>query len=146
MTGENLLSVGKAHIGLIEGFDSRCFGGDRKKLLKSIILEEGNLNYYVSKGNELAGYAAATVYRKMAWIGPLICQEGNVDAAVTLLKAVLSKLAGKSVYLALPKKETALIEMLSAVGFKKDFSVNRMFFGSKLSTNCIYLAESLERG
>ena len=146
LTGANLLSVGKHHIQIVEAFDRRCFGGDRKKLLESIILEEGNLGYYKAEGNEVGGYVAATVYETMAWIGPLICQEGNIDAAVTLLKAVLSKTTGKSVYLALPKKEIALIDMLSAVGFKEDFSVKRMFFGPKVSTNCIYLAESLERG
>ena len=108
---------------------SQCFGGDRKKLLESIILEEGNLSYYVSKGNEVVGYVAATVYETMAWVGPLVCQEGNVDAAVTLLKAVLAKLTGKSVYVALPKKESALADTLSAAGFKEDFSVVRMFFG-----------------
>ena len=146
LTGANLLSVGKHHIQIVEAFDRRCFGGDRKKLLESIILEEGNLGYYKAEGNEVGGYVAATVYETMAWIGPLICQEGNVDAAVALLKAVLSKTTGKNIYLALPKKEIALIDMLSAVGFKKDFSVKRMFFGPKVSTNCIYLAESLERG
>ena len=51
---------------------------------------------------------AATVYEKMAWVGPLICQAGHVDEAVSLLKAVLAKLAGLSVYAVLPKKETAL--------------------------------------
>lgn len=146
LTGANLLSIGKNHIQIIEAFDSRCFGGNRKKLLESIINEKGNLGYFTAEGNEVGGYVAATVYEAMAWIGPLICQDGNVDVAVTLLKAVLSKTTGKSVYLALQKKEIALIDMLLAVGFKEDFSVNRMFFGPKVSTNCIYLAESLERG
>ena len=33
-----------------------------QKLLESIILEEGNLGYYSSAGNEVDGYVAATVY------------------------------------------------------------------------------------
>ena len=82
----------------------------------------------------------------MAWVGPLICESGNVDAAISLLKAVLSKLAGKSVYLVLPKKEAALLDVLFSVGFKEDFSVARMFLGEVAVKNCIYLAESLERG
>ena len=146
VTGESLLSVGRQHLHVIEAFDSRCFGGDRQKLLESIILEEGNLSYYTFKGNEVAGYVAATVYETMAWVGPLMCQEGNVDDAVALLKTVFSKLAGLSVYVALPKKETALKDMLSAIGFKEDFSVVRMLFGPNATKNCIYLAESLERG
>ena len=81
-----------------------CFGGDRKKLLESIILEEGNLSYYVSEGNEVGGYVAATVYETMAWVGPLICQEDNVDAAVTLLKAVLDKINWQKRLCGAPKK------------------------------------------
>ncbi len=127
-------------------FDSTWFGGDRKKLLRAIIYEEGNLCHYVSESEKVVGYVASTVYEKMAWVGPLVCQEGKVDVANLLLKSVLAKLNGKSVFLALPKKERALIDMLLEVGFKEDFSVVRMFLGPNTAKNCIYLAESLERG
>ena len=116
----------------LEEFDSRCFGGDRKKLLESIILEKGNLSYYFSEKNEVVGYVAATVYETMAWVGPLVCQEGKVDGAVALLKAVLAKLTGKNVYLVLPKNESALSDMLFKAGFKEDFSVARMFLGKQI--------------
>ncbi len=75
-----------------------------------------------------------------------MCKKGNVDAAVTLLKAVLAKLAGLNVYMAIPKKETALADTLYSAGFKQEFSVSRMFFGPAVAKNCIYSAESLERG
>ncbi len=127
-------------------FDNAWFGGDRKKLLRSIIYEEGNLCYYVAEGEKVVGYVASTVYEKMAWIGPLVCPEGKVDVACLLLKSVLTKLHGKTVYLALPKKERLLMDMLFNVGFKEDFSVVRMFLGPTTARNCIYLAESLERG
>ncbi len=146
VSAEALPKVETQNIQQIEKFDCRCFGGERKKLLESIILEEGNLSYYKSNGNNIVGYVAATVYETMAWVGPLTCQENNIEAAVSLLKAVLTKLTGRSVYVALPKKETALAVTLSAAGFKEDFSVVRMFFGPNVSKNCIYLAESLERG
>jgi GNAT superfamily N-acetyltransferase len=141
-----LSSVGTDNIQQITAYDRRYFGGDRRKLLESIILDEGNLSYYVSKDDEATGYVAATVYETMAWVGPLVCQEGNVNAAVMLLKGVLSKLTGLRVYVALPKKEISLATILSNAGFKEDFSVVRMFFGLNVARNCIYLAESLERG
>jgi predicted N-acetyltransferase YhbS len=146
ISSEILSKVGTKHIQKIAEFDRRCFGGDRRKLLESIVLEQGNLSYYVSKEDDIIGYVAATVYEKMAWVGPLLCQEGNVDVAVTLLKGVLNKLTGLSVYVSLPKKETALADLFSSVGFREDFSVARMFFGPNVARNCIYLAESLERG
>jgi GNAT superfamily N-acetyltransferase len=141
-----LLTVGTQQIERIAKLDGQCFGGDRKRLLESIILEEGNLSYYHSKGNEVVGYVAATVYETMAWVGPLICQEADVEGASGLLRAVLSKLMGKSVYMVLPKKEVAITKILYSLGFKQDFSVVRMFNGANSAKNCIYLAESLERG
>lgn len=145
-TKETLHKIGKNNIQAVTKFDRECFGGDRTKLLESIILEKGNLSYCKSAGTKVVGYVAATVYKTMAWVGPLMCQEGNVDDAVTLLKVVLAKLTGLKVYMALPKKETDLADTLSTVGFKEDFSVVRMYLGPRVAKNCIYSAESLERG
>jgi GNAT superfamily N-acetyltransferase len=146
LSAEVLSSVGTNNIQQIAAFDRGCFGGDRRKLLESIILDKSNLSIYVSKANEVTGYVAATVYETMAWVGPLVCQKGNINAAVMLLKGVLSKITGLSVYLALPKEEISLAAILSSAGFEEDFSVVRMFFGPNVARNCIYLAESLERG
>jgi GNAT superfamily N-acetyltransferase len=146
LTAETLPKIGTQQIQAIAEFDSRCFGGNRKKLLESIILEKDNLGYYMFEGNAVGGYGAAKVYEKMAELGPLICPAGHVDGAVSLLKGVLAKLTGLSVYAVLPKKEIALADMLFSFGFKEDFCVSRMFLGQAVSKNCIYMAESLERG
>jgi hypothetical protein len=39
-----------------------------------------------------------------------------------------------------------LVNMLLSIGFRQDFDVVQMFFWPKVAKNCIYLAESLERG
>jgi GNAT superfamily N-acetyltransferase len=140
-----LPSVGKLQIPAINRFDCRCFGGNRRRLLESIILEDRNLCFYISAGDKLAGYVAATVYEKTAWVGPLICKAGEVDVADLLVRAVLSKLDGKTVYTVLPKEST-IVDTFFRAGFKEDFSVRRMFLGAVVAKNCIYLAESLERG
>jgi predicted N-acetyltransferase YhbS len=146
LTSEGLQPAEPSEIEAIEALDTHCFGGDRKRLLESIILDKGNLCYCVREDGEVAGYAAATVYEKMASVGPLICREGKVDVAVRLLKAVLSNLSGKSVYAVLPKNETVLADMLFSAGFREDFSLSRMFLGKVVARNCVYVAESLERG
>jgi predicted N-acetyltransferase YhbS len=145
-SNEELTQIERNNIQAITEFDRECFGGDRKKLLESIILEEGNLSYYVSKNNDVVGYVASTVYEHMAWIGPLICREDNRETAISLLEPAIEKLDGKTVYLALSKKETSIVNILFSMGFRKDFDVIRMFFGPRVAKNCIYLAESLERG
>ena len=146
LTAETLPKIRTRQIQAIAEFDSGFFGGNRKKLLKSIILEKGNISYYLAENDGVVGYVVAKVYEKMAEVGPLICQAGHVDDAVSLLKAVLAKLTGLSVYAVLPKKETVLADMLFSVGFKEDFSVSRMLLRQVVSKNCIYMAESLERG
>jgi predicted N-acetyltransferase YhbS len=140
------LEPGAKHIQEIVKFDNDFFGGNRAKLLESIILEKGNLSYCWMENEQVIGYVAASVYERMAWVGPLICKAGKTEVANSLVTFVLSKLNGLSVYAVLPKKETALSSLFSKFGFKEEFSVARMFFGEKVSKNCIYLAESLERG
>ncbi len=102
---EPLPEIGKLHFQAIAKFDKDCFGGDRTKLLESIILEQGNLGYYLSKKTGVVGYIAATVYETMAWVGPLMCQEENVEDATKLLKGVLGKLSGKRVFAAYQEKK-----------------------------------------
>ena len=108
LSAETLPEVGKKEIAAIESFDCQFFGGNRVRLLESIILEKGNLSYCQFEDGEVDGYVAATVYERMAWLGPLICKAGEFDVATSLVRAVLSKLGGLSVYAVVPKKETAL--------------------------------------
>ena len=145
-TKEDSPEIIKQNIQAIAEFDCQCFGGNRRKLLESVILEEGNLGYFVSERERVVGYVAAKVYEDMAEVGPLICQAKRLDIATKLIRTVLGKLISLNVYLCLPKKETALIHALLKIGFKEDFSVTRMFLGRTAAKNCIYMAESLERG
>jgi hypothetical protein len=138
--------VGQQMFSKINGFDRACFGGDRKRLLQSIILEKGNLSYYVAENDAVVGYVAATVYETMAWVGPLICQSNRFDVAVSLVKSVLANLCGKSVYVVVSKKDAALQAAFAGFGFKKEFFVSRMFLGKATASDCVYIAESLERG
>ena len=140
------LEPGAKHIQEIEKFDNGFFGGNRSRLLESIILQKGNLSYCSIENGQVIGYIAATVYEKMAWVGPLICKAEKTEVANSLVTSVLSKLNGLNVYAVLPKNDTVLSRLFSKFGFEEEFSVSRMFFGEKNSKNCIYLAESLERG
>jgi predicted N-acetyltransferase YhbS len=143
---EKLPQIGKPQMSMINKFDTECFGGDRKRLLESIILEKGNVCHYFREAGEIVGYVAATVYESMAWIGPLVCKEARKDVSISLIKSALSKVEGKSVYAVAAKDNIAFQQLFGSLGFKEDFSVSRMLFGEETSKNCIYLAESLERG
>jgi hypothetical protein len=70
----------------------------------------------------------------------------RVKEAVLLLKTLLSRLNGLEVFIYVPKKEKSLLNLLYKAGLKEDFRVVRMFLGPTITKNCIYTAESLERG
>lgn len=148
VTAQSFPKVSAGQFQEIVEFDRCCFGGDRRRLLASIIKEEGNLSYFAVDGKQIVGYAAATVYKKLkiAWVGPSICESTHADFAVSLIEAILEKLSGFSVYTVLPKKETSLMNTLLGLGFKEEFAVSRMFLGPEVAKNYVYVAESLERG
>lgn len=130
----------------IAQFDSQFFGGDRARLIESIVLEDGNAAYYTSERGHIVGYVAATIYESMAWIGPLICYPSRYDIVGKLVTSVLAKAAGRSTYTIASKIDKVLLDIFTSIGFKEEFTVSRMFLGKYEAKNCIYLAESLERG
>jgi N-acetylglutamate synthase-like GNAT family acetyltransferase len=130
----------------IAAFDSLFFGSDRTQLIESIALEEGNTGYYASDRGHVVGFAAATIYESMAWLGPLTCYPGRYDILGKLVSSILAKTSGRTVYTVAPKTDTVLLDLFASIGFKEEFTVTRMFNGANLAKNCIYLAESLERG
>jgi GNAT superfamily N-acetyltransferase len=141
-----LQAARKCDIPEIINFDCRCFGANRKKLLKLILFNKSNLCYVSTQNNEIEGYVAAKVYGKMAEVGPLICNTNRAEDALLLLKTIFSKLNGLEVFIYIPKRETAYLNILYEAGLKEDFRVVRMFLGSAIAKTCIYTAESLERG
>ena len=127
-------------------FDEQCFGANRQKLLQAILLSHRNLCYISTANSKIIGYVTAKLYSKTAEVGPLICRLNHEKEAVLLLESILARLNGVEVFIYISKKETELLDVLYSVGFREDFHVVRMFLGSAIANNCIYAAESLERG
>ncbi len=143
---EKLAKITKRTMPTIAEFDKKCFGGDRSRLLESIMLEKRNLCYHIIDNEGVVGFVAATVYETAAWIGPLVCRKNSFDATVLLVREILAKLGGKNVYAVLPKAPSPLMDEFLNFGFKEWFFVSRMFLGKAIANCCVYLAESLERG
>ncbi|MEM3565979.1 MAG: GNAT family N-acetyltransferase [Candidatus Bathyarchaeia archaeon] len=142
----NVKESGKTEIQKIIAFDSYYFGASREKLLEKIVNQKGNLCYCHFKNGEISGYIMAKVYNQYAEIGPLICKREKGSIAKSLLAALLKKVEGSEVWICLPKNEKAIINMLLGLGLRENFTVVRMFFGPMAFRDCIYIAESLERG
>ena len=142
----NLRKVQNENIQDVIDYDCSCFGASRKKLLEPILLNSINTCYLCIEDGQMIGYAVAKVYEEMAELGPLVCKKRRNDVAIKLLWVNLNELEGFKVSTCVPKKESAIISMLSKNGFMEKFRVARMFLGSPIVKDCIYVAESLERG
>jgi GNAT superfamily N-acetyltransferase len=145
-TQANLRKAKKQDIPAIVKYDELCFGASRRKLLEPILLDPDNLCYISFEDGRIQGYAIAKVYRGMAELGPLGCVHDPSGTAIKLLKATLNSLKGFEVSMFVPEGESGILNMLLKAGFHEKFRVARMFFGSLNVKNCVYLAESLERG
>lgn len=127
-------------------FDRECFGASREKLLKEILFKENNKCYLSMSSGKIVGYVMAKVYEGLIEVGPLACHKNHTDTGVMLIQTVFSKLKNCDIYTYVPSESKALLNFLLKTGFSEDFRLVRMFLGSKVAANCLYMAESLERG
>jgi len=138
--------AGRDDLKQIVDFDQDCFGASRRKVLEPILLDPRNLCYMILKEKQLLGFAAAKAYNRTAELGPVVCSPGRNDVAISLINAALDRLSGSEVSLCLHEREASIVDMLRRRGFSESFKVSRMFYGSPIRKDCIYAAESLERG
>jgi GNAT superfamily N-acetyltransferase len=138
--------IEEKNIGKVVGLDRSCFGESRKKLLEPILSDRDNIGYFCVREGKVVGYSVAKVFKRMAELGPLVCKEGQVDVAVSLLRATFDSLKGFEVSLFVPEEEMMIVSMLVENGFSQVFKVERMFHGPSVGGDCLQLAESLERG
>ena len=136
----------KMDVKKIVDYDRSCLGVSRRKLLEPILLYQDNLCYVYVDNEETMGYAIAKLYRGMAEVGPLVCHQGRSEIAIALLKATLNRLDSLKVSMCISEKQTALLSILKSHGFRENFRVVRMFHGLPFDSDCICMAESLERG
>ena len=141
-----LRKAGKENIQEIVNLDNHCFGASRRKLLEKIILNPDNVCFTSIENKQIIGFVMAKINEQMAEVGPLVCQRGRNIVANNLLKAILNELEGIEVFIFIPKNELSILNLLFKSGFREMFRVARMFYGHPIVKDCIYLAESLERG
>ena len=141
-----LTEARKEHMQEIVNLDQTCFGGFRRRLLERLLENPANSCYVRVEDGKMCGYAVAKNYGDMGELGSLVCSRGRGDVAIDLLKACLSKLQGLDVSICVPERERPILSLLMKSGFRQDFGVARMFFKPFVPADCIYLAESLERG
>jgi len=130
----------------IADFDAEFFGACRERLFDLLFKNPHNLGYVAFEGSKVVGFVASKVFGEFAEVGPLVCLRSKPEIAQELLNTILSRLNGFEALVYIPTSELILLNNAYNAGFKEEFRLKRMFFGPVLAKNCIYLAESLERG
>ena len=146
VTAEILENTQEQEAQAIIEFDTQCFGASRTKLLEHILQNKGNRCYVSFDGDKIGGYGAVKIFGNMAEVGPLVCRKNHVDDALIILESILTQLKGVNVFMCVPSREKLLLDWLFEAGLRGDFHVARMFLGPAVAANCLYVAESLERG
>jgi predicted N-acetyltransferase YhbS len=142
----NVREVKAEDLQKIIDYDSSCLNASRRKLLENIFHGTNNLCYSSSENGQILGYIMAKVYEGIAEVGPLMCNPKRSDVAVNLVNTVLNRLEGFEVSFCVPKKESVIIDFLTKSEISERFHVARMFSKPISLKECIYIAESLERG
>ncbi|HJX23031.1 MAG TPA: hypothetical protein VJ574_01300, partial [Candidatus Bathyarchaeia archaeon] len=142
----SLRKAEKEEIPEIIDFDETYFGVSREKLLSPILGNKRNSCHVYVEDGHIQGYAIAKPYGEAAELGPLVCKPKQSNVAINLLRTSLSNLTKFEVYLTIQERESAIIRTLSDSGFSGYFRVARMFLNPRTIKDCIYVAESLERG
>jgi len=132
----------------IVDYDALCFGGNRGKLLKPLLGISHNVSHMSAENGRIVGYSIAKVYDDTAELGPLICDQGHSETAISLLNSSLNDLEGHEVSLCLSTEQSDVAKALKKLHFRDVFPVTRMFLGPAPASGskCVYAAESLERG
>jgi GNAT superfamily N-acetyltransferase len=145
-TTEGIVESGRRNMQQIIDCDRFCFGASRKKVLEPILNDPNDVSYVCVDEGRVLGYALARMYDGTASVGPLACSRDRSDWAIGLLEAILNQLKGAEVSLCLPVKEESVVNWLLKHGFAESFRTVRMFLHPNAVRDCVYVAESLERG
>jgi len=142
----NVREVTAKDVQRIIDYDTLCFGDNRGKLLRPLLVSPQNISYVSVEHGRIIGYLVAKVYDDTAELGPLICQQGRDETAIDLLNAVLGSLDGSEVSICVSNVKSSVVNALKKLRFREDFPVTRMFLGPPVDSTYVYAAESLERG
>jgi hypothetical protein len=121
--------LNSSEIDKINEFDKKYFGVNRSKVLKA--LDRDSIGFVFKKLGTIQGYA---MVRPMDtengyWLGPWVAK--NVYSAEGILNHILKDLHHKEILPGVPEPNLCAQDLLAKYGFKIDFKITRMYYGSK---------------
>jgi GNAT superfamily N-acetyltransferase len=106
-------------------FDAEAFGADRSRLLRSLMADSCVQPLaVVAPGGEVRGYALAREGAKAHYVGPLIAADSH--AVASLLDGMLTRLAGREVFIDINTTFAEAGQIIAGRGFVKQRDLIRM--------------------
>jgi GNAT superfamily N-acetyltransferase len=110
--------------------DREIFGADRGAMLAWMLEGAPEYAWVVERDNRIEGYTLGRHGYKFEHVGPVIAQDHGV--ALTLVKACLSRNAGRPFILDASRHSSEWKEELESLGFREQRPFIRMFHGVNL--------------
>ncbi|GAB5518398.1 MAG: GNAT family N-acetyltransferase [Rhodothermales bacterium] len=125
-----LVALAKVPFEDIQAYARPFFPEDRSSFLKAWITQPHSHGYAVMADGQLQGYGVMRACRTGYKIGPLYADSANIAEA--LYRALTSRIrASEPVYLDVPEKNPAAVQLAEKYGMHPVFETARMYTGSE---------------
>ncbi|OGF49246.1 MAG: hypothetical protein A2231_06290 [Candidatus Firestonebacteria bacterium RIFOXYA2_FULL_40_8] len=114
----------------ILAFDKPIFGADRSNWLSRVFQESPDNCFFIEESGKIQGFIMSHPGTKAWYAGPLTAND--LTSAEKLLKAVLSSLPGKEIFIDPLTNNKTFTGLLQNVGFTEERILTRMFLGENL--------------
>jgi ribosomal protein S18 acetylase RimI-like enzyme len=116
--------------------DFRVTGTYREKMLARLFEEAPEATHVVHEGGELRGFVACRRGANATQIGPCLAEPA---AGRVLLEHAMSRYAGRSVFIDVPRDNAPAVETVEAAGLRVQRHFMRMVRGEPVSDNVSFL-------
>ena len=126
--------------------DCEAVGYDRRSILTRFWQQHPDWAFATRIGGSLRGYILARAGSEATFLGPSIARD--TESGQILLRGMLSKFAGESVYVDSPEQSRAAQEVLRQVGLAPSRKLIRMCFGEPVREQCelLWASSGPEKG
>jgi len=128
---ENIFPVQEEDIENMAEFDSKYFGANRIRVLKSLCEESPQSCFVAKEKQKIVAYVMSRKISLIHRIGPWVCAKENTQAASDLLITSINSIEEKNTELRIgtPAHNTNAVELLERLGFHQVAKSIRMIWG-----------------
>jgi ribosomal protein S18 acetylase RimI-like enzyme len=125
---EDVRSMTEDDLQAVLEIDQKVFGAQRNELIKHFWRDQPSFALVLIKENKIAGYSLGRRGFSYYSIGPVVAPDA--DGAQQLIAGVISEACDMLIIIDVPQQHEALAQWLSAVGFRRQRDLIRMYHGS----------------